>query len=76
VRNTRERLLHLYGAGRQQFALSPSPDGGTTASVVIPFETDDEPRASFTVPRQAESSSASGVRRTAPSPAVYPRSVP
>jgi two-component system, LytTR family, sensor kinase len=77
VRNTRERLLHLYGTGRQQFALSPSLDGGTTASVVIPFETDDGPPASFTVPRQAESSNtAAGVRRTAPSPAAFPRSVP
>jgi LytS/YehU family sensor histidine kinase len=77
VRNTRERLLHLYGAGRQQFALSPSRDGGTVASVLIPFETEEEePPPSFTVPRQPEAQSApQGVRRVTPSPAAFPRSV-
>ena len=78
VRNTRERLLHLYGAGRQQFALSPSRDGGTVASVLIPFETEeDEPPPTFTVPHQPEAQNATrGVRHVAPPPAVFPRSVP
>jgi hypothetical protein len=50
VRNTRERLHHLYGTGRQQFALSPAAGGGTVASVVIPFDIDDGPPAAFTAP--------------------------
>ena len=45
VRNTRERLHHLYGADRQQFTLTPATGGGTVASVMIPFAGDgrDEP---------------------------------
>ena len=50
VRNTRERLLHLYGEGRQQFELVPDPAGGTVASVMMPFETDDGPVPTFTTP--------------------------
>ena len=68
VRNTRERLLHLYGAGLQQFTLTPAPDGGTIASVVIPFDIDEEPPATFTAaPRPPEHATAA-VRRS-PSPA-------
>jgi len=48
VRNTRERLQHLYGIARQQFALAPAPGGGTVASLVIPFDTDDGPADSYT----------------------------
>jgi len=67
VRNTRERLLHLYGAGRQQFTLTLAPDGGTIASVVIPFDIDEEPPATFTAaPRPPEHATAA-VRRSASS---------
>jgi anti-sigma regulatory factor (Ser/Thr protein kinase) len=75
VRNTRERLHHLYGAGRQQFALSPTAGSGTVASVVIPFETDDGPPASFTAPPLMPDRADDGVRRSpapAPAPAVAP----
>ena len=50
VRNTRERLLHLYGEGRQRFDLAPDPAGGTVATVQLPIETDDGPPPSFTTP--------------------------
>ena len=78
VRNTRERLLYLYGEGRQRFALTPSRDGGTVASVVIPFETEeDDAPPTFTAPRPTETPSASqGVRRVTAAPAPFPRSVP
>ena len=76
VRNTRERLQHLYGAGRQRFALMPSPDGGTTAAVTIPFDTDDGPPDTFTV--RAQPDSATDVRRLEPATpsvvAALPRS--
>ena len=72
VRNTRERLLHLYGEGHQQFALAPATGGGTAASVVIPFEIDDGPPATFTVP-PVSIEATSGVRRQpVPTPAVPP----
>ena len=70
VRNTRERLHHLYGAARQRFALSPAPGGGTIASVVIPFDADDEPPATFTVAPRAPEPAGESVRRS--SPAVTP----
>jgi len=73
VRNTRERLHHLYGAA-QRFALSPAGGGGTVASVVIPFDVDDGPPATYTVPEHAEAD-ASDVRRPAaeaPVPVVAP----
>ena len=63
VRNTRERLLHLYGAGRQEFTLTPAPDGGTIASVVIPFEVDDEQPATFMVAPRPSEHAAEAVRR-------------
>jgi hypothetical protein len=74
VRNTRERLLHLYGAGRQRFDLVRAADGGTVASVVIPFDTDDGPSATFTAPPIAPNDSAVlGVRRpVAPAPSPGP----
>ena len=75
VRNTRERLHHLYGAGRQQFALAPAPGGGTVASVVIPFDTDDGPPATFTTgPRTPEPGGAAVRRSQSPTatPAVSP----
>jgi two-component system, LytTR family, sensor kinase len=70
VRNTRERLHHLYGDTRARFTLAPAPDGGTIASLVIPFEIDDSPAATFTVPPLSrEAQDAAGVRRTlAPAP--------
>jgi signal transduction histidine kinase len=71
VRNTRERLHHLYGPGRQQFTLAAGADGGTLAAVVIPFDTDDGPAATFTVPASiAEPSNDSGVRRAGPASAA------
>jgi two-component system LytT family sensor kinase len=66
VTNTRERLLHLYGAGRQSFALTPAAGGGTVASLVIPFDTDDGPPSSYTPPtprHELDDEVASGVRR-------------
>lgn len=51
VRNTRERLLHLYGPGRQRFALTGAAGGGTMASIELPYETDDGPPPSYTAPR-------------------------
>jgi two-component system LytT family sensor kinase len=74
VRNTRERLHHLYGAARQRFALSPAPGGGTIASVVIPFDADDEPPATFTVAPRAPEPVSESVRRS--SPAVTPVASP
>ena len=56
VRNTRERLHHLYGAGRQQFSLVGGSAGGTRAWVVIPFEADEDPPATYTVPKNREPS--------------------
>jgi len=81
VRNTRERLHHLYGAGRQQFALAPAPGGGTVASVVIPFDTDDGPPATFTTGPRTPEHAGTAVRRSqsptatpAVSPAAFRRS--
>jgi hypothetical protein len=71
VRNTRERLQHLYGAGRQRFALTPAPDGGTIAAVVIPFDADDEPPATFTAAPRTPEHAVTGVRRPS-SPTVTP----
>jgi hypothetical protein len=71
VRNTRERLHHLYGAGRQEFALTPAPGGGTVASVVIPFDTDDGPPATFTAGLPTPGHADSAVRRS-PSPTAAP----
>ena len=71
VRNTRERLHHLYGAGRQRFALTPAPGGGTIASVVIPFDADDEPPATFTPAPRTSGHAATAVRRSS-SPTVTP----
>ncbi len=71
VRNTRERLHHLYGAGRQRFALTPAPGGGTIASVVIPFDADDEPPATFTAAPRTPEHAATAVRRSS-SPTVTP----
>jgi len=71
VRNTRERLHHLYGADRQRFALTPAPEGGTVASVVIPFDADDEPPATFTAAPRAPEYGGTPVRRS-PSPTVAP----
>lgn len=51
VRNTRERLQHLYGAGRQQFTLTSPANGGTVATLVIPYETDDGPAPTYTTPQ-------------------------
>ena len=72
VRNTRERLHHLYGAGRQQFALVPAAGGGTVASVVIPFDTDDGPPPTFTVPRVPVHDATDDVRRAPSSPVASP----
>ena len=71
VRNTRQRLLHLYGTGRQEFALTPAPGGGTIASVVIPFDIDDEPPATFTAATRPSEHVPVSVRRS-PSPAPTP----
>jgi len=78
VRNTRERLHHLYGAGRQQFALTPAPGGGTIASVVIPFDMDDGPAATFTAAPRAPEHTDAAVRRPQSStdgPIVSPAAV-
>jgi signal transduction histidine kinase len=56
VRNTRERLHHLYGPDRQRFALLSAESGGTVASLVIPFETEDGPTPTYTTPRATPSS--------------------
>jgi hypothetical protein len=75
VRNTRERLHHLYGVGRQSFALTPVPGGGTVASLVIPFDTDDGPPATYTVPPSPVGAS-SDVRHPASPPTPMPPVVP
>ena len=76
VRNTRERLHHLYGTGRQQFTLTPAVGGGTVASVIIPFDTDDGPAATFTTPpAPVTDEKESGVRRPG-APATPPAPVP
>ena len=63
VGNTRERLHHLYGPGRQRFDLVPAPGGGTVASVLIPFDTDDGPPATFTAPPLPVADDSASVRR-------------
>jgi LytS/YehU family sensor histidine kinase len=73
VRNTRERLLHLYGPDRQEFALTPAPGGGTIALVVVPFDIDDEPPATFTAAPRLPAYAAVSGRRSAvstPTPVV------
>jgi len=75
VRNTRERLHHLYGIGRQSFALTPVPGGGTVASLVIPFDTDDGPPATYTVPPRPVAAS-HDVRQPALPPLPMPPVVP
>ena len=65
VRNTRERLLHLYGEGRQRFDLAPDPAGGTVATVQLPIETEDGPAPSFTTPVAPTSGAVGPVRRDA-----------
>ena len=62
VGNTRERLHHLYGAGRQRFDLVPAPGGGTVASVLIPFDMDDGSPPTFTAPSLPVAEAAAGVR--------------
>ena len=78
MRNTRERLHHLYGDGRQRFDLIPAAGGGTVASVVIPFDTDNGPPATFTTPSiAADDGVVQGVRRPASSaPAPAPVGAP
>ena len=73
VRNTRERLHHLYGDDRHRFTLTPAAGGGTAATVVIPLEIDDGPPATFTTPPVA-TEAASHVRRApaAAGPVVPP----
>ena len=68
VRNTRERLFHLYGDGHQRFELTGAPGGGTIASLEFPFDTDDGPAATYTTPLAADAES--GVRRVAAGPVV------
>ena len=63
VGNTRERLHHLYGPGRQRFDLVPAPGGGTVASLLIPFDTDDGPPATYAAPPLGVAETAGGVRR-------------
>ena len=65
VRNTRERLLYLYGTGSQQFALTPAGSGGTVASLLIPFATDAEPAPTYTPPPIHTAPSAVGSRHGA-----------
>ena len=72
VGNTRERLHHLYGIGRQRFDLVPAPGGGTVASVVIPFDLDDGPLATFTTPMAPATQTDDGVRRVPVTPVVAP----
>lgn len=60
VRNTRERLQHLYGAGRQQFTLTSPANGGTVATLVIPYETDDGPAPTYTTPQIEAATNAAG----------------
>ena len=67
VRNTRERLHHLYGASRHEFTLTPADGSGTIASVAIPFDTDDGPPATYTVPEPVPATAAGAdTRRAAP----------
>ena len=68
VRNTRERLFHLYGEGHQRFELTAAPGGGTIAQLEFPFETDDGPAATYTTPMAADAEP--GVRRIASGPVV------
>ena len=68
VRNTRERLVHLYGEGRQHFDLAADPAGGTVASVLMPFDSDDGPPPTFTAPSAPTSDSVVPVRHE-PTPA-------
>ena len=72
VTNTRERLHHLYGAARQRFALVPAAGGGTVASLVIPFDTDDAPPATYTAPRGATGEDVASDVRRRPAPAAVP----
>jgi hypothetical protein len=72
VRNTRERLLHLYGEGRHRFDLMPAIGGGTVAAIVIPFDLDDEPPATFTTPSIPGVTVTGDVRRAQTKPAAPP----
>jgi hypothetical protein len=44
VRNTRDRLVHLYGEA-QRFTLGPRPGGGAIAAVMIPYRRATPPTA-------------------------------
>lgn len=66
VRNTRERLQHLYGAGRQQFTLTSPANGGTVATLVIPYETDDGPAPTYTTPQIEAATNAADPARGTP----------
>jgi sensor histidine kinase YesM len=66
VRNTRERLQHLYGVGRQEFTLTSPADGGTVATLVIPHETDEGPAPTYTAPRIETATTAGDARRVVP----------
>ena len=69
VRNTRERLQHLYGPDRGRFSLTGGEGGGTMASLTIPFEIDDSPAPSYTPPR------VEAVRSAATTPVALGRKV-
>ena len=66
IRNTRERLVYLYGEGRHRFELMPAIGGGTVAAIVIPFDLDDEPPATFTTPTLPEAAGQNDVRHVQP----------
>ena len=45
LRNTRQRLEHLYG-DRAQLEIAPRPTGGTVVRVTLPFHREPDPLAS------------------------------
>ena len=58
VRNTRDRLVHLYGDA-QSFALEPRPGGGAIAAVTIPYRRAAAPTATRAVQVAAPEAAAS-----------------
>jgi hypothetical protein len=57
VRNTRDRLVHLYGSA-QRFSLEPRPGGGVIAAVTIPYRRGAFPNAARVVPAAAPEATA------------------
>ena len=62
VHNTRERLRHLYGEGRQEFSLTPREGGGAVARIVVPYRAGEPAPApvASSIPAVASSSARHG----------------